>query len=55
MEEIKKTSIESTAELERSPQDQFAMPTLGIIAVLLVAFFVLKTFIYIKDGKRHGK
>ena len=35
--------------------EQFKMPTAGLIAVLLVALGVLKSFIYIKDKKRHGK
>ena len=55
MEEVKKTSIESTKSLEGVKKEQFFMPTLGIIVVLLVAFFVLKMFIYIKDSKRHGR
>lgn len=29
-------------------------PTWALIAILFVAFFVLKSFIYIKDKKRHG-
>jgi hypothetical protein len=29
-------------------------PTWALIAVLFVAFFILKVFIYIKDNKRHG-
>lgn len=37
------------------PYEQFKMPTWALIAVLLVAFFVLKFFIYIADEKRHGK
>ena len=35
--------------------DQFHLPTWGIIVVLIITFFILKSFIYIKDGKRHGK
>ncbi len=34
---------------------QFSMPTWGIIVLLVIAFFLLKSFIYIKDKKRHGK
>ncbi len=34
---------------------QFSMPTWGIIVALVIAFFILKSFIYIKDKKRHGK
>jgi hypothetical protein len=29
-------------------------PTWSLIAILFVAFFILKSFIYIKDKKRHG-
>ena len=35
--------------------EQFKMPTAGLIAVLLLALVILKSFIYIKDKKRHGK
>jgi hypothetical protein len=31
------------------------MPTYGVIIILIIAFFVLKKFIYIKDDKRDGK
>jgi hypothetical protein len=31
------------------------LPTWGVIVVLIIAFFVLKSFIYISDKKRHGK
>lgn len=34
---------------------QFAMPTWGIIIVLIISFVILKSFIYIKDDERHGK
>lgn len=34
---------------------QMQMSTWTILGVLIVAFFVLKSFIYIKDAKRHGK
>lgn len=36
-------------------QDQFKSPTWGLLVVLVIAFFVLKGFVYIKDDKRHGK
>lgn len=49
-----KSSI--VTETVSHPQaDQFSMPTWGIIVFLIVAMVVLKTFIYIKDDKRHGK
>ncbi len=35
--------------------NQFKMPTMGLIGTLIVCFFILKFFIYIKDEKRHGK
>lgn len=35
--------------------DQFKTPTWGLLIVLIIAFFVLKSFVYIKDEKRHGK
>lgn len=34
---------------------QFALPTWAIIAVLVVIFVILKSFIYIKDEQRHNK
>lgn len=30
-------------------------PTWSLIVVLIIGFFILKTFIYISDEKRHGK
>ena len=36
-------------------KEQAIFPTWFLIVVLFVAFFVLKTFIYISDKKRHGK
>lgn len=36
-------------------QDQLKFPTWGLLVVLVIAFFILKTFVYIKDDKRHGK
>lgn len=35
--------------------DKPAMPTWFILCGLIVALVVLKAFIYIKDGDRHGK
>ncbi len=40
---------------ETVEQDQIIVPTYGLIGFLIVFFFVLKLFIYIKDKKRHGK
>lgn len=43
-------------ELDRTPTKQFSMGTYtGIIPFLIIVFFLIKTFIYIKDPKRHGK
>ena len=55
MPETKKTSIESTQKLEEVKEDQFFMPTTGILLFLIVFFFILKKFIYIKDPKRDNK
>lgn len=49
------SSIGGADGLAGSPSGQFAAPTLGILAVLVVFFFALKAFIYIKDPKRHGR
>lgn len=35
--------------------DQLKFPTWGLLGFLVVFFFVLKAFIYIKDPKKHGK
>ena len=38
------------------PQDnQPKLPTWSLILILVVTFFILKSFIYISDKKRHGK
>lgn len=43
-------------ELDRTPKKQFSLGTYtGIIPFLIFVFFLIKTFIYIKDPKRHGK
>jgi hypothetical protein len=39
----------------KSGTDQFTMPTWGLIVVLFIALFVIKSFIYIKDPKRHNQ
>ena len=36
-------------------EQQLQLPTWSIIVFLVVFLFVLKSFIYIKDQKRHGK
>ncbi len=40
----------------RFPKKSYLMaPTWLLLLVLIVAFVVLKYFIYVKDEKRHGK
>ena len=34
---------------------QSKLPTWSLVVILIAAFFVLKSFIYLKDDKRHGK
>lgn len=51
---VEKSSIVDSS-VTVTGKDQFRMPTWGIIVALIIAFFVLKSFIYIKDKKRHGK
>lgn len=36
-------------------KDQPAFPTWAIMVILILAFVILKSFVYIKDEKRHGK
>jgi hypothetical protein len=36
-------------------QDQAKLPTWSLLLILIIAFFILKPFIYITDKKRHGK
>lgn len=50
-----KTSTIVNESVQTPNPDQFFMPTWSIIGVLILVFFILKTFIYIKDEKRHGK
>lgn len=53
--ESRESSLKVNAQFEGIQKDQFYMPTWGLILTLIVAFFILKSFIYIKDQKRHGK
>lgn len=41
--------------IQHAKPNQAMFPTWLLIAVLFVCFFVLKSFIYISDKKRHGK
>ncbi len=34
---------------------QAMMPTWALLVILVIAFFILKYFIYLADEKRHGK
>lgn len=52
---MQKTSSIVDQSVQKPKPDQFSMPTWGIIITLIIALVVLKSFIYIKDEKRHGK
>lgn len=52
--EMKSSTIVNEAVQMPQP-DHFFLPTWAVIGILILVFFVLKTFIYIKDDKRHGK
>jgi hypothetical protein len=56
----KKVAFKSESSIFSHPihfpkPDQLKLPTWSIIFILIVAFFILKPFIYITDKKRHGK
>lgn len=56
----KKEALKSESSIFAHPTqtpkaNQFMMPTWALIVVLIIAFFILKPFIYIADEKRHGK
>lgn len=36
-------------------ESQLMLPTWALLVILIIAFFLLKYFIYIADEKRHGK
>jgi hypothetical protein len=36
-------------------ENQAKFPTWSLMVILVIAFFILKPFIYISDKKRHGK
>ena len=40
---------------EKVEETQLVVPTWGLIVILFICFFVLKSFIYTSDEKRHGK
>lgn len=47
---FQKTHVQKIASHE-----QASYATWMLIVFLIITFFILKKFIYIKDGKRHGK
>ena len=50
------TSIFPNKEIQHVEKSQFKMSSwFGVVPILIVSFFILKGFIYIKDQKRHGK
>jgi len=56
----KKTQFKSESSIFVQPiqftkPNQASFPTWFLIVVLIFSFFVLKSFIYISDKKRHGK
>lgn len=53
--ESRESSLKVNAQFEGLQKDQFYMPTWAVLVFLIIVFFVLKSFIYIKDQKRHGK
>ena len=54
-ETAKPSSITSVHQHTKTPEQQFKMPSWGLIAVLVATFVVLKMFIYIKDQKRDAR
>jgi hypothetical protein len=52
---LAKTSSVANENVQMIRHDQTAVPTWFILIFLVFSLFILKTFIYIKDGKRHGK
>lgn len=55
MENTVKESSIVNKYVKKPMDDQFMMPTWGLIVVLFIALFVIKTFIYLKDPKRHNQ
>jgi hypothetical protein len=54
--EVHKSESSIIAHPNQKPKDeQMFMPTWLLIVILFVCFFLLKSFIYISDKKRHGK
>lgn len=55
MKNTSKETVANTTPLKPVVPEQATFPYWGIPIVLIVLFVVLKMFIYIKDGDRHGK
>jgi hypothetical protein len=53
--EVKPSSIYPNEDYEKVELNQLAMPTWFLLVFLIVCFFILKSFVYTKDDKRHGK
>ncbi len=51
----KPSSITTIHHHTKTPEEQFKMPTWGLMVALLVTLVVLKAFIYIKDPKRDAR
>ena len=51
----KPSSITSVHHHTKTPEQQFKMPTWGLLTALVVTLIVLKLFIYIKDPKRDAR
>lgn len=41
--------------IKHPSENQLRFPTWALLVILIIAFFILKPFIYISDKKRHGK
>ncbi|MCF8058291.1 MAG: hypothetical protein K9K67_03280 [Bacteriovoracaceae bacterium] len=50
-----KTSSVVDKNVQMVRHEQKSVPTWFLVIFLILALFVLKSFIYIKDGSRHGK
>ncbi len=55
MNETVKTSSIVNEKVQTPQNDQTIAPTWFVIVFLIFALIILKSFIYIKDDKRHGK
>lgn len=43
------------APIQDTKPNQLKFPTWALLVALIISFFILKSFIYISDKKRHGK